>query len=84
MAIQQHLTFKAPRLTFSLCSPQIQAKATIHRTKHIISLGKEQQKHIQTIDGKFLWYAQAVDGTLLTLLSALAAQQSKPMEKTMK
>ena len=48
------------------------------------TIGKAEQKHVQTVNGKFLWYAQAVDGTLLTLISALTAQQSKLTQKTMK
>jgi hypothetical protein len=34
-------------------------------------------KRVQDIVGTLLYYAQAVDGTLLTALSAIAAQQSK-------
>eukprot|EP00804_Cyclotella_cryptica_P011209 CCRYP_007737-RB/>CCRYP_007737-RB protein AED:0.21 eAED:0.17 QI:0/-1/0/1/-1/1/1/0/1078 len=48
------------------------------------SVGKDEQKHVQKVNGKFLWYARAVDGTLLTPLSALAAQQAKPTTNTMK
>jgi hypothetical protein len=47
-------------------------------------VGKEEQKHVQKVNGKFLWYGRAVDGTLLTPLSALAAQQAKPTTNTMK
>ena len=46
-------------------------------------VGKNEQKRVQQVNGKFLWYARAVDGTLLTPLSALATQQSKPTTKTM-
>eukprot|EP00804_Cyclotella_cryptica_P018370 CCRYP_015487-RA/>CCRYP_015487-RA protein AED:0.13 eAED:0.11 QI:0/0/0/1/0/0.5/2/0/1281 len=45
-------------------------------------VGKDKQKEIQTITGKFLWYARAVDNTMLAPLSELAAQQSKPTENT--
>jgi len=45
---------------------------------------KDEQKRVQTISGKFLWYGRAVDTTMLTSLSELAAQQSKPTENTMK
>ena len=41
-------------------------------------VGPKEQKHVQQVNGKWLWYGRAVDGTLLTALSALAAQQSKP------
>ena len=46
--------------------------------------GKEDQKHVQKLTGKFMWYARAVDGTMLTPLSALASQQAKPTKETMK
>ncbi len=44
----------------------------------------DAQKLIQRVNGKFLCYAQGVDGTLLTPLSALASQQAKPTTETMK
>ena len=46
-------------------------------------LGKEGKKLIQQITGKFLYLARGVDSTLLTPLSAIAAQQSEPSEHTM-
>ena len=47
-------------------------------------VGPAEAKYVQKVNGKWLWYGRAVDGTLLTALSALAAQQSKPTETTMK
>jgi hypothetical protein len=47
-------------------------------------VGQEEQKHLQKVTGKFLWYARGVDGTLLTPLSALTSQQAKPTTETMK
>ena len=44
----------------------------------------EGKTHVQKVTGKFLWYARAVDGTMLTALSALTAQQANPMTQTMK
>jgi len=46
-------------------------------------VGKDEQKHVQQVTGKFNWYARGVDGTLLTPISALSAQQAKPMQLTM-
>ena len=46
-------------------------------------VGAVEQKYIQKVIGKFLWYARGIDGTLLTALSSLAAQQSQPMSSTM-
>jgi len=36
------------------------------------------------VTGKFNWYARGVDGTLLTPISALSAQQAKPTQSMMK
>ena len=44
---------------------------------------KEDQKRVQKVNGKFLWYGRSVDGTMLTPLSALASQQTKPTIETM-
>ena len=41
-------------------------------------VGKEEQMHVQKVNGKFLWYGRAIDDTLLTPFSALTEQQSKP------
>jgi len=40
-------------------------------------VGQDEQKHVQQVMGKFNWYAQGVEGTLLTPISALSAQQAK-------
>ena len=47
-------------------------------------VGKDEQKHVQKVTGKFNWYARGVDGTLLPAISALSAQQAKPTQATMK
>ncbi len=41
-------------------------------------VGQDKQKYVQQVTGKFIYYAQGVDGTLLTPISALTAQQAKP------
>jgi hypothetical protein len=46
-------------------------------------VGKEEQKHVQKVTGKFNWYARGVDSTMLTPISALTAQQAKPTQATM-
>jgi hypothetical protein len=46
--------------------------------------GKEDQKYLQQVMGKFNWYARGIAGTMLMTISALAAQQAKPMQATMK
>ena len=46
-------------------------------------LGKEDKKFIQQVTGTLLYYARAVDSTLLTPLSANASQQAAPTVATM-
>ena len=47
-------------------------------------LNKEQTKQVQSIIGSLLYYAQAIDNTLLPALNTISAQQAEPMESTMK
>ena len=47
-------------------------------------LDDKKKRFIQQVTGKFLFYGRAVDSTMLTALSAIASQQSKPTEETMK
>jgi hypothetical protein len=46
-------------------------------------LDKAGKKFIQEVTGVFLYFAQAVDFTMLTTLSAIAPKQAAPTEKTM-
>jgi hypothetical protein len=46
-------------------------------------LDKAGKKFIQEVTGVFLFLARAVDGTMLTPLSALASEQAAPLEATM-
>ena len=49
-------------------------------------LDKQHQKFIQEVIGTFIYYTRAVDGTMLTTLSALTTKQANPtatmMQKT--
>ena len=45
-------------------------------------LDEKGKKRIQQIVGSFLYYARAVDPTILMALSAIASQQSAPTEQT--
>jgi hypothetical protein len=47
------------------------------------SLDKEGQKYIQAVTGTLLYYARAVDSTMLVALNAIATQQASPTQKTM-
>ena len=47
-------------------------------------LSKEETKYVQAVAGMLLYYARAVDPTILTALSAIATKQTKPMQETKK
>ena len=47
-------------------------------------LDRADTKFIQEVTGVFNYYARAIDGTMLPALSAIASEQSKPTENTMK
>ena len=47
-------------------------------------LGPKDIKYIQQVVGSFLYYARAVDPTILMALSSIAADQAAPTENTMK
>ena len=47
-------------------------------------LDAKGKNFIQRVNGKFLYLGRAVDLTILTALSALAAQQASPTEETMR
>ncbi len=46
-------------------------------------LDKEQKKYVQAVTGTLLYYAQAVDPTILIALNAIATQQAAPMQNTL-
>ena len=46
-------------------------------------VGKEDEKYIRQVVGSFLYYARAVDLTILTALNDIASEQSKPTERTL-
>jgi hypothetical protein len=46
-------------------------------------LNKADKKFVQEVTGTFLYYARAVDATMLTALGSIATQQANPTENTM-
>ena len=46
-------------------------------------LNKEKTKFVQEVTGVFLFYARAVDSTMLVALSAIATEQGTPTENTL-
>ena len=69
---------------YAFVTPKYGAKAQFVEHDTSAAATTEDQTLVQKVTGKFNWYARAVDGTMLTPLSALAAQQSKPTPETMK
>jgi hypothetical protein len=64
--------------------PQYGAKTQYAESQHESPLlNKEDTKHVQAVMGNFLYYARAVDSTILTALSSLATEQAKPTQKKM-
>ena len=47
-------------------------------------VSKEEKVYIQQVIGSFLYYARAIDMTILHALSAITAEQANPTESTMK
>jgi hypothetical protein len=47
-------------------------------------IGPADKLFIQQVTGTFLYYARAVDSTMLVTLSAIASQQAKPTVETMR
>jgi hypothetical protein len=45
-------------------------------------LTSEEAKYVQEVAGTLLYYARAVDSTILPALSAIATEQANPTEKT--
>ncbi len=46
-------------------------------------LDKEMTKYVQAVAGTFLYYARAVEPTILPALSSLTAEQARPTMTTM-
>jgi hypothetical protein len=64
--------------------PKYEAKQQFAEYDTSASVGSDKQKYVQQVTGKINWYTQRVNGTLLTPISALTAQQAKPTQGTMK
>ncbi len=53
------------------------------RRKFPPPLNKEEAKYIQAVAGTLLYYARAVDPTILPALSAIGTKQATPVQETM-
>ena len=49
-----------------------------------LALSKTEKTHVQEVIGVYLYYARAVDCTMLTALGSLATEQANPTQDTMK
>ena len=47
------------------------------------AVGKKEQTFIQQVTGTFQYYVRAVDPTMSVAMSSIAAEQSKPTERTL-
>ena len=66
-------------------SPKYGAKVQYAEPTDTLSkLNKNKKRFIQEVTRTFLYYAHAIDSTMLTALSMLALEQADPMEATMK
>ena len=45
-------------------------------------LDKKETTHVQRVVGSFLYYARAIDNTIITALNEIASMQAKPTSKT--
>ena len=75
---------KRQQSPYPYTEPKYGAKQQFAKYDTSAPVGKDEQKYVQKVTGKFNWYARGVDSTLLTPISALAAQQAKPTQATMK
>ena len=65
--------------------PRVYGKKSQEMPKEKASppVSAEEKKYIQQVVGSFLYYARAIDMTILHALSAIAAEQSSPTERTL-
>jgi hypothetical protein len=76
---------KIQNLPHSHVIPQYGAKNQYAKDEDISPpLSKEETKYIQAVAGTLLYYARAVDTTILTALSSITTEQAKLMQETMK
>lgn len=73
-----------PQKTMKI-SPQSRSQEAIHRGRNSIPpLSKEDTTYIQAVAGTLLYHPRAVDPTILPALSAIATEQAKLTQETMK
>jgi hypothetical protein len=80
--IQAPNTKSKTELTASTWKTPIRDQNAIcNQQGHLPPLTSEEAKYAQKVAGTLLYYARAVDSTILPALSAIATKQANPMEK---
>ncbi len=74
---------KCQNSPYPYTEPKYSAKQQFAEYNTSAPVGKDKQKYVQQVTGKFNWYVRGVNGTLLMPISALTAQQAKPTQETM-
>jgi hypothetical protein len=64
--------------------PKYDAKQQFAEYDTSAPVGKDKRRYVQKVTGKFNWYAQWVNGTMLTPISSISTQQAKPTQAMMK
>ena len=85
-ALQQFdniVSTKRQHSPYPYTEPKYGAKQQFAKYDTSAPVGKDEQKYVQKVTGKFNWYARGVDSSLLTPISALVDQQAKPTQATM-
>ena len=77
---QQKLTDQPHKRTKTVSGATIQYAKEVYTSKKLDDDGK---KFIQQVTGIFLYYARAVDPTILVALRAISSSQAAPTEATM-
>ena len=75
--LAQHTTFEPRPINYGTKPDTI-----IHEDPGKL-LGEYEKKYIQQVLGSFLYYARAIDMTILLALNNIATHQAKPTESTM-
>ncbi len=82
-SIQASNTKSKTEHTTSTCKTSIWSQSSIcNQQGHLPPLSGKEAKYVQEVAGTLLYYARAVDSTILPAPSAIATKQANPTEKT--
>ena len=81
----QHKKSKRPQYSpHTWTQPSYGSKVQMANFDDSPPLNATETKHIQSIVGSFLYYARAIDSTMLPALNEIGAQQASPTDNTLK